>query len=207
VVEQPITTDPATVEPVTPQTRIGRCPDCNFDWDGPADALPPAIAETGRRFRQAITGGLGPQPGEREIRNRPADGGWSAIEYLAHVADVVTFFDERIARILTEDRPVFESKLRFADLAEARSYRNLDVDLILDALDERVRRAGTRLAGDIAAQLGGLAVPMAASLLGNRVAYTEALGAGLGVGEMARGGAAAAEIEALRAELMAAVSG
>jgi len=130
---------------MTPQSRTGRCPGCEFDWDGPAEDLRPAIAETGRRFRLAIADGLGPQPDGTELRARPAAGGWSAIEYLAHTADVVSFFDTRIARILIEDRPVFEPQMRFADLADARSYRVLDVDLVLDALDEWIRRVGGRL--------------------------------------------------------------
>ncbi len=130
---------------MTPQSRTGRCPDCDFDWDGPADELRPNIAETGQRFREAITGRLEAQPSDVELRTRPAADGWSAIEYLAHVTDIVAFFDERIARVLAEDRPVFEPQVRFADLAEARRYRDLDVDLVLDALDERVRRVGARL--------------------------------------------------------------
>lgn len=131
---------------MTPHSRTGRCPGCDFDWDGPAAELLPLIADTGRRFRDAIDPGSGPHSDVTRLRVRPADGSWSAIEYLAHVSDVVSFFDERIDRIINEDRPVFEPRMRFADRAEASSYRTLDVDEVLAALDDRVRRARDRLA-------------------------------------------------------------
>ncbi|SFD09073.1 ParA family partition ATPase [Tropicimonas isoalkanivorans] len=62
-------------------------------------------------------------------------------------------------------------------------------------------RAGTRLSGDVVAQMHDLDAPVAETILGNRVIYAEALGQGFGVTERQRSGAAAAEIAALAEEI------
>ena len=61
-------------------------------------------------------------------------------------------------------------------------------------------RAGTRLAGEIAEGIGALDADRAQTVLGNRVAYAEALGQGYGALERGRG-AWTAEIEALADEI------
>ena len=66
---------------------------------------------------------------------------------------------------------------------------------------KRRARPGTRLTGEIAGQMSGLQAAVADTVLGNRVAYAEALGTGRGVAEMPRAAAAAAEVEALGAEI------
>lgn len=43
------------------------------------------------------------------VEARPAPSVWSPLEYAAHVRDVYRLFDRRIARMLTEDDPVFAS--------------------------------------------------------------------------------------------------
>jgi chromosome partitioning protein len=64
-------------------------------------------------------------------------------------------------------------------------------------------RAGTRLAGEIADGIGALDADRARTVLGNRVAFAEALGQGYGAQERGRG-AWSAEIEALADEVAAA---
>lgn len=64
-------------------------------------------------------------------------------------------------------------------------------------------RAGTRLAAEVAARIAALDAARAETVLGNRVAYAEALGDGGAAADAARG-AAAAEIGALAAEIAAA---
>lgn len=58
-------------------------------------------------------------------------------------------------------------------------------------------RPGTRLAGEVADAARALGADVSAVSLGNRVGYADALGRGLGVGEMAAAKSAAAEIDAL----------
>ncbi len=64
-------------------------------------------------------------------------------------------------------------------------------------------RSGTRLASEVAAAAQEMQTGIANATLGNRVAYAEALGRGLGVSEAARNGPASAEIRALADEVLA----
>ncbi|TFL19046.1 ParA family partition ATPase [Jannaschia formosa] len=64
-------------------------------------------------------------------------------------------------------------------------------------------RAGTKLTNSVKAALSGLEAEAAEAVVANRVAYAEALGAGLGVAEMPGAGMAAAEIAALTDEILA----
>lgn len=62
-------------------------------------------------------------------------------------------------------------------------------------------RAGTRLGAEVAEAAQALEAGLMAATLANRVVYAEALGLGLGVAELQRSGAAAAEIRALSDEV------
>ena len=62
-------------------------------------------------------------------------------------------------------------------------------------------RAGTRLAEAMTQERQDLDVPTAETVIGNRVAFAETLGEGLGVVERARSGPAAVEVAALAAEI------
>lgn len=64
-------------------------------------------------------------------------------------------------------------------------------------------RPGTRLAAEVAAAAARMEADLATAILANRVVYAETLGQGIGVLEAGRGGAAAAEVRALAAEVAA----
>ncbi len=66
-------------------------------------------------------------------------------------------------------------------------------------MNRAARRA--RLTGTIADEIAEIDALVAATQIGNRVAFAEALGLGLGVGELPRRGAAVDEIAALAAEI------
>jgi hypothetical protein len=78
------------------------------------------------------------------IRLRPSPDVWCALEYTAHMRDVVDFYMDRIERVLREDRPALPAA-DFAAIAEARHYRDDDIDTVLDALDRRSTAAALRL--------------------------------------------------------------
>jgi chromosome partitioning protein len=67
-------------------------------------------------------------------------------------------------------------------------------------------KAGTRLAEEIAAAAAALSPDVAAARLGQRVAYAETLGQGLGVAETGRS-PAAAEVAAVADEILARLAG
>jgi len=116
------------------------CPACGFTYaaSGLEDALA-AVAAAGPSLRELLAGD-GP-----ELRRRPADGGWSAVEYLAHVRDVLVTSALRLHRVIHEDRPVLEPMYNDWRAARLR-YADEDVPPLLDQLD----RAAGALALEVA---------------------------------------------------------
>ena len=85
-----------------------RCEECAFDFESVSpESAPATVRDFGRRYRAPLTRLL---KGEDEsvLRARPAPDVWSAIEYAAHVRDVFTLFDRRVAQIVAEDEPDLE---------------------------------------------------------------------------------------------------
>lgn len=123
------------------QTRSGRCAQCGFDWEVETASVQAQLADIGSRYRQTISSILpGPASAtdiDAALRTRPAEGVWSTLEYLAHVRDVLPFYEARIRRVLSEERPVMTVGVRFAELAEIRHYRDDDVAAVLDELEQR----------------------------------------------------------------------
>jgi hypothetical protein len=84
-----------------------RCPECAFDPNafGPAE-LPAAVAGLGRKYQAPLTRFLAGED-ESILLTRPSPGQWSALACACHVRDVLSVFDGRIGRMLTEDAPEF----------------------------------------------------------------------------------------------------
>ena len=77
------------------------CPDCSFD----ASAVP--LADVPSLLRAAAASW--PTILDRiDAEDRPDDSTWSALEYGAHVRDVVVVFTGRFTRMLTEEDPILE---------------------------------------------------------------------------------------------------
>ena len=84
------------------------CPECGLDYDtvSPRDAVV-AVRSFPRRYRALLTG----LPSDDDdpdsvIRRRPDPTTWSALEYTAHVADVLDEIGVAVRRIVVEDEPV-----------------------------------------------------------------------------------------------------
>ena len=76
------------------------CPECGFDAAGVDLAAMGALVRANVEAWPA-------QLADPRARVRPSDDRWSALEYGCHVRDVFVLFDERLRRMLTEDRPQF----------------------------------------------------------------------------------------------------
>ncbi len=80
-----------------------RCGECGLDAAAvPQAELGDAIAQEGRRWFVLL--------GERDharLRRRPCAGVWSALEYAAHVRDVLVLFADRVVLALGEEEPEF----------------------------------------------------------------------------------------------------
>ncbi|HZQ85861.1 MAG TPA: DinB family protein [Acidimicrobiales bacterium] len=81
----------------------GDCPDCGLAARGiPRADLPSLLEDEGRTW-----GVLLRTASAATLRARAPEGTWSALEYGAHVRDVLAVFAARVELALAEDRPVF----------------------------------------------------------------------------------------------------
>ncbi|WP_108249189.1 DinB family protein [Planctomonas deserti] len=94
--------------PITPDQKdwtwvlTRTCPECGFDAAAfPFEELPRLLLENAQRWPAVL--------GRDDVRARPDDSTWSALEYGAHVRDVYRIFAARLQLMLTEDDPAFEN--------------------------------------------------------------------------------------------------
>jgi len=116
------------------------CEECGFDYDAlDPPEVPTAIRAFAKRYRMPLTRFLRDEDGDALVRQRPALGVWSALEYAAHVRDVFESYDQRIRHILADDRPVLEG---FApdDLAAERRYNEDDPVAVAQTLAANAER-------------------------------------------------------------------
>lgn len=124
-----------------------RCGACGFDWQAEADEVINAISRFGPEYRERIAPFNAPphgSGGRDPVRTRPEPTVWSALEYVAHMRDVLGFYLDRIDRVLVEDRPAMTAT-DFATMAEARRYQDEDLAAVLDAVDRTARMTSERL--------------------------------------------------------------
>jgi hypothetical protein len=120
------------------------CDECSFDWDLAVDGVlrtlasfPDGYRTRLDRFRRAPDAGV--------IRRRPSPEVWSALEYAAHLRDVIDFYTDRIDRVLTEERPQMTG-VDFSSMPERRGYVEEDPAVVVDeiagssvVIEERLR--------------------------------------------------------------------
>ena len=117
-----------------------RCEECGFELDAlaPAD-VPAALRAFAKRYRAPLSRFLPGEDGDAVVRQRPAQGTWSALEYAAHMRDVFDNYDRWVRQILAEDRPVLEG-LPPDELAEERRYNEDDPAAVAEALAANAER-------------------------------------------------------------------
>jgi hypothetical protein len=104
------------------------CPECGFDASS-FDAT-----DVARNMRE--NAGLWPAVLSRpDVRDRPNDETWSALEYAAHVRDVLRIFHTRITLMLTKENPLFANWDQDAT-AVAERYNEQDPDAIAEEIGE-----------------------------------------------------------------------
>jgi DinB family protein len=126
---------------------MSRCDECGFDWEMPAGEVVTVIARLGATYRSRLHDFIAPARARHQpdlIRVRPEPEVWSALEYTAHMRDVVDFYVGRIERVLHENRPTLPA-VDFTSMAETCRYRDEDVETALDALDHRSTAASAQL--------------------------------------------------------------
>lgn len=121
------------------------CAECRFDASPLDDAaLTDAIGAIAKRYGPPLTRFLPNDDPTFVLRTRPAPDVWSALEYVAHVRDVVRFYAERIARVVAEDRPQLHT-YGFAAACDEQRYNEQDPAVVLDELGDAVALAESEL--------------------------------------------------------------
>jgi len=108
--------------PIVPDTKdwtwvLDRpCPECGVDVSTvPLDAIPDMIRGNAEAWRVVLADEL--------VARRPSDDVWSALEYGCHVRDVYRLYDVRLARMLSEDDPLYPNWDQDATAIEDRYDR------------------------------------------------------------------------------------
>jgi hypothetical protein len=140
--------------PVRPINPPAHCDECGFD----AAAVTPENAEAtvqalGKRYRMPLTRLLAGEDPDRVLRQRPAPQTWSALEYAAHVRDVIALWGSTLHLALTEDRPsLARPDPSIADrYAAERAYGDQDPAAVaaeLAANADRMAAKISRITGD-----------------------------------------------------------
>ncbi len=116
------------------------CPECGLHYDtiSAGDALV-AVRSFPRRYRALLTALDPEEDAESIVRRRPAPGTWSAVEYTAHVGDVLDQLATAIRKIVVENHPAVTTWDADERAAEQR-YGDWDSTEALFALDHACAR-------------------------------------------------------------------
>jgi hypothetical protein len=133
---EPRATDQPADEPqeIAPDTKDWtwvldeRCPECGF---AAQDVDPRGIGDTVRDLTPRWVAALA----RPDVRTRPEPQVWSALEYGAHVRDVLRTFDARLALMVDEENPLFANWDQDAT-ALAERYDLQDPAVVSDELVE-----------------------------------------------------------------------
>ena len=120
--------------PIEPDTKSWTwvleraCPDCGFD----ASTLPHEEVASLVRADATDWQSILARPAD-ELRRRPSDQQWSALEYACHVRDVYRVYAGRLALMVTGDDPMFPNWDQDAS-AVADRYNEQDPATVADEL-------------------------------------------------------------------------
>ncbi|KAA0023025.1 DinB family protein [Antrihabitans cavernicola] len=94
------------------------CAECGFDASTTAyDSIPDLLRDNAKSWSVVLA--------RSDVRERPDESTWSALEYAAHVRDANGIFRDRLALMLAQDDPPFANWDQDATAVEGR-YNDLD---------------------------------------------------------------------------------
>jgi len=125
-----------------------RCEECGFEAASvtPVDAAG-TIRAFGRRYRAPLSRFLPGEDGQALVRQRPDADTWSAVEYAAHMRDVLALWGWALNKALTEDRPTVPAPdPGIADRTAAeQDYRSQDPGTVVDELAANAERVAAKI--------------------------------------------------------------
>ena len=118
--------------PIVPDTKdwtwvLERaCPECGFDVTGfPREEAGAMIRVNATEWRDIL--------GHDEVRERPNDSKWSALEYACHVRDVFRLYADRLEMMLDQNDPTYPNWDQDAT-AVAEQYEEQDPNIVSSEL-------------------------------------------------------------------------
>ena len=122
-----------------------KCSECGLEYDSisPHDAIQ-ALRSFPRRYREVI----GPFVDDDEVlRRRPSPSTWSALEYTAHVADILEAMTPQLVEIVQKDDPRITDPLDQDQRAVDLAYNDMEPRDVLDWLQRSATTAEDTAAG------------------------------------------------------------
>jgi hypothetical protein len=123
------------------RAQTDRCPQCGYH---PAalerSALGSQLTESAEEWRTFLV-----HADDASLRTIPAPGIFSAVQYGAHVRDILRVYGDRILIMLEEDDPVFPQFN--PDESAWDGYNRLDPEELADDIDAQARRLSAILGG------------------------------------------------------------
>ena len=147
----------ALPRPINPPER---CEECGWlAANVTAENAEVAVSDLGPEYRAALTHLLPADP-EDVLRRRPSAHSWSALEYTAHVRDVIALWSGALHMLLAEDRPVLpRPDPSIADeAAAAGGYNALDPTTTAEELVANANRMARKVTTIDADQWGRVIV-------------------------------------------------
>ena len=124
------------------------CEECGFNFEAvsPADGIA-ALRALPRRYRAPLTRFLPGEDGEAVVRQRPDETTWSALEYAAHMRDVIMLWGWALNAVLKDDRPTIPppSQSELDDVSS--NYATLDPATVADELAANAERMAAKADG------------------------------------------------------------
>ncbi len=142
---RPAMPDAPNPGPINPPER---CEECGWQAANVTpDNAEATVRDLGRRYRAPLTRLLPTDPDD-VLRRRPDATTWSALEYAAHVRDVIALWGGALHRLVTEDRPVLPrpDPSIADDAAAAGDYNALDPTTTADELAANADRMARKVA-------------------------------------------------------------
>src|SRR5947209_16819396 len=137
--------DTSATRPISPPER---CEECGWQASSvTSDNAEATVRDLGRRYKPPLTRLLATDP-EDVLRRRPSPTTWSALEYAAHIRDVIALWGGALHKLLTEDRPIVaRPNPSIADEAAASGHYNaLDPATTADELAANADRMARKVA-------------------------------------------------------------
>jgi hypothetical protein len=121
------------------------CSECGLEYDSisPRDAAQ-ALRSYPRRYRAVI----GPFKDDEDVLRRQPDANtWSALEYTAHVADILEAMTPQLVEIAQKDNPRIDDPIEPDHRAAERRYNEMEPEAALEWLQRSASSAAETIDG------------------------------------------------------------